>query len=96
MITAGDGVTVTTIVLLQPLPREVVMVVVPADMPVTTPVTGSTVPTAVLLLLQLPPGDEELSVVVRVTHTLAVPVIVPGPALTVTTAVAKQPVDVTV
>ena len=96
VITAGDGVTVTTIELLQPLPRDVVIVVVPADMPVTTPVVGSTVPTAGTLLLQVPPGEDEVSVVVSPTHTLAVPVIVPGPAFTVTVAVAKQPVAVTV
>jgi hypothetical protein len=93
VITAGSGVTVTIIVLLQPLPKDVVMIAVPAVTPVTTPVNEPTVATAVLLLLQLPPGEDEVRVVVSPTHTLAAPLIVPGPAFTVTTVVAKQPVE---
>ena len=66
------------------------MVVVPAAIHVTTP-PEETVPTAVLVLLHVPPPVPlAVSVVVAPTHTVAVPLMVPGVAsgLTVTTCVA--------
>ena len=66
------------------------MVVVPAEIPVTTPLE-ETVPTAVLVLVHVPPPVPlAVSVVVAPTHTVAVPLIVPGVAngFTVTTCVA--------
>jgi hypothetical protein len=69
------------------------MVVVPEEIPVTTPPV-ETVPTAVLVLVHVPPAVPlALSVVVVPTQTVAVPLMVPGVAsgLTVTTCVAKQP-----
>ena len=66
------------------------MVVVPAAIPVTTP-PDETVPTAVLVLVNVPPPVPlAVSVVVAPTHTVAVPLMVPGVAngLTVTTCVA--------
>ena len=63
-----------------------VILIRPAETPVTTPVVASIVATAVLLLLQVPPGVLWVSVTEYVRHTLAGPVI-DGGALTVTTAV---------
>jgi hypothetical protein len=75
------------------------MVVVPAVIPVTTPV-ALTVPTAVLLLLQTPPPVASVSAVVRGAHTTAVPVIIPGGLITVTAVVefaqAARPASITV
>ena len=50
------------------------MMAVPFERPVTIPV-GSTVPTAVLLLLQCPPGVESDKVLDPPAHTLVVPLI---------------------
>ena len=64
------------------------MVVVPTDMPVTTP--PDTVPTAVLLLLHTPLPVASVKLVVAPAHKVGVPVIVPalGIGLTVTIVVA--------
>ena len=51
------------------------MVVIPADTPVTTPVTVLIAPTEVLLLLQLPPGMALDKVAVPPEHDTPVPVI---------------------
>jgi hypothetical protein len=94
---AGDGVTVTIVVDEQPPePNEFVTVIVPDVTPPRIPVVGSIVPTAKLLLLHDPPPDDDVNVIVCPTHTLDDPVIVPGPAFTVTTFVIKQPVEDTV
>ena len=60
----------------------------PAATPLTTP-DVLTVAVPVLLLAHTPPVVASLSVVVALTHTVAVPVMVPadGAALTVTTCV---------
>jgi hypothetical protein len=58
------------------------MVVVPDDIPRTTP-DVFTVPTAMLALLQVPPPGQA-SVVVLAIQTDAVPVIARGAAFTVT------------
>jgi hypothetical protein len=55
--------------------------------PVTSP-EASTVATAVLLLLQVPPAGVLTSVVVEPSHTLIVPVIADGAVVTVTIVVA--------
>jgi hypothetical protein len=92
LIAAGRGVTVTTFVDEQPPePIDTVIVTVPDVRPVTTPVVGSTVPIVALLLLHEPPPDDEVSDMVCPTQTLDGPLIVPGPELTVTTFVTKQP-----
>ena len=64
----------------------------PDAIPVTTPVVPivASVPS---LLLQVPPAVASLSEVVKPTHTLAVPLIEPGSAFTVTTVVVLQPVE---
>src|ERR1043165_9320188 len=53
-VAAGNALTVMVVVLVQPEAVVIVIVVVPAVMPVTTPEVAFTVPTAVLLLLQVP------------------------------------------
>jgi len=57
-IEAGAAVTVTTNVEIQPALSAYVIVVVPDVIPVRTPVATSMVPTAAVLLLQVPPVDE--------------------------------------
>jgi len=83
----GNGLTVTAAVAVA-VPHTVVaeydIVVLPAAIPVTTPVLP-TVATDVALLLQTPPGARSLSVVVAVAHTVKMPVMEPaiGNGLTV-------------
>ena len=91
VIVVGFELTVTTVVLIQPVPSAYVMVDVPNVLPVTTPVDGSMLALP-LLLVHVPPAGVELSVVVRPTHITGVPVIVVGFGLTVTIAVLIQPV----
>ena len=51
---------------------------VPADTPDTNPNVLTTVVTAVLLHVQLPPNERSLSVVLAVTHNPVAPVIGSG------------------
>ena len=62
------------------------MIVVPADIPLTTP-DILTLAIPVLLLLHTPPLAASLNVVVDPAHTVAVPLMIPatGGRLTVTT-----------
>jgi hypothetical protein len=90
VIAAGVGVTVTTLVVVQPPTDAAVIVAVPGVIPVTTPVPD-TVAMAVLELLQATGLVVVLRVVVLPTHTVAVPVIAVGTGVTVTTAVVTQP-----
>ena len=89
-IGAGAAVTVATTVLVQPALNEYVTIVVPADTPYRTPVVEPMVPTARLLLLQVPPDAVVVNVPVLPTHT-------GGPnggvavATTVITLVTEQP-----
>ena len=77
----------------QPVPKVYDTVVVPAAMPATVPVVAPMVPTAAVLLLQVPPAVLLPSVVVWPAHTSGIPLIVPGTALTVIVVVFWQPVD---
>jgi hypothetical protein len=71
-----------------------VIIAVPAEPPVTTPVVDPTDAVAEALLDQVPPDGVPVNVVVSVPHTTLEPVIGPGFALTVTVCVAAaQPVD---
>jgi hypothetical protein len=90
LIADGNGFTVIIIVVKQPVPKVYVMIGVPADTPVTA--GPETVAIARSLLVHVPPAGVELSVVVKPTHTLRVPVIVDGLVFTVTTVVVRQPV----
>ena len=67
---------------------------VPADTPITIPVTGSTVPTPIAPLLQEPPVVISESVVVAFEHICDVPVIADIAGFIVMTAVALQPVPI--
>ena len=61
--------------------------VLPASTPVTIPLDEPTVAIDVLLLVHTPPVAGSLNKLVPATHTRAVPVMLPGSALTVTVAV---------
>jgi hypothetical protein len=78
-----------------------VIVAVPADTPVTTPVVAFTVATNVSLLLQLPPAVPfEVNAEVEPTQIAWVPLSVPANGLTVivrvAAALAQPPVPITV
>ncbi len=64
LIAPGSAFTVTIVVVMQPEPREYVMVLVPEATPQNRPVVASMVATAGLLLLHVPPPAE----LVRVLH----------------------------
>jgi hypothetical protein len=86
-----EPVTVTTTVLEQLVPRVYDIVVVPPEMPVTTP-AADTVATETLELLHTPPGVASESVVLPEHATVVDPVITAGNGFTVTTLVVRQPV----
>ena len=91
-IAVGRGLTVTTAAAVQPVLLSVnVILVVPASNADTTPVVRPTVPTAVLLLLQVPAPVASLSVIAEPWQTTVVPEIADGVAITVTAVVAVQP-----
>lgn len=96
-IPAGNAFTVTTAVLMAVQPAPLVtlyeMMEVPAVMPVTTPVVPIPAMPA-LPLIQVPPGDISLRLVVAPAHTFSVPVIgaTAGSPFTVTTLTVVQPV----
>jgi hypothetical protein len=93
VIEAGNGFTVTTIVVRQPVGNVNVIRAVPAETPVTTPVTASIAAIAGLALLHVPgpPGEALLSVVIDPTHTTGVPSIGSGFGFTVKVAATVQP-----
>ena len=70
------------------------MVVVPEVIPVTIPVAGVTDAMITLSLVHVPPGVVLDNVVVRPTHTSAIPSIGAGRPLIVTTMEALQPVPI--
>ena len=90
-VIAVIGLTVTIVVVKQPVLSKYVIVVVPAAIPVTLP-DDPIVAIAVLLLLHEPLPDALLNVVVKPTHTFAMPEMAVGNGLIVTTDVALQPV----
>ena len=67
------------------------MVAVPPVIPVRIPVVAPIVPTAVLLLLQVPPVLASLRVVVLPAHIGVVPIMAPGVGFTVIVVVVLQP-----
>jgi hypothetical protein len=68
------------------------MFAVPTFVPVTIPVLMPTLALDELLLVHVPVPAALLRVVVAVLHTLAVPLLAPGIAFTVTDAVDAQPI----
>lgn len=91
VIATGAGVTVTTIVDVQPALKAYVIVVVPVDTPQTTPVAEPTVPTDGVLLAQLPPGVLFVNVIQEPIHTFVGPTIGAAADTTVITIVTEQP-----
>ena len=89
-IAAGNGLTVTTRVLIQE-PSVHVIIAVPAPVPLTMPVDAPTVAIAVLLLVHVTPAVVVENVVVLPTQTVAVPVIAAGVVSTVILYIVKQP-----
>jgi hypothetical protein len=97
-IAAGKGLTVTVLVIKQPVGIVYEITDVPPDIPVTTP-EELIVATASVALLQVPPGVASLSVVVDPAQTVDVPVIAAGKGLIVICIageISTQPLDVTV
>lgn len=94
----GSGFTVSVAVVKQPPPSEYVIVVVPADMPVTMPEDEPMVATDGLLLLHVPPGVALVMVMVPSTHTWHIDVpddahdIGAGAVIIFTDTALKQPV----
>ena len=94
-IAAGNGLTVTGAFEEHPAAVIYVIVAVPPDIPVTTPVVAPIDATIALLLLHVPPPIELDNAVVLPTHTCIVPEI-EGKPFTTTVAIAEQPEDVIV
>ncbi len=91
-IIAGDALTVTVCEIVQPLAVMVYdMSADPGPVPVTTPVVLTTVATAVLLLLHVPPVVVFVSVVVAPSHTENEPPIAAGSGFTTKEVVLKHP-----
>ena len=82
-IADGNGLTVITDVVVQPVGNVYTILGVPAATPVTTPVADPIVALETSLLLQVPPPIS-LSVTVEATQTSIVPEIAEGKGLTVT------------
>ena len=89
----GAAITVIAFVTVQPVPSEYVIVVeVPAVIPVTIPDSEPIVAAAVLPLVQTPPPTLSVNVAVPPAHTVEGPVMVTGELLTVTVIFVAQPV----
>jgi hypothetical protein len=92
---AGNGFTVSGIIVRQPPPNEYVMVTTPVATPLTSPAV-SIIATPGLLLLHVPPGVASVNVMVPNTQTL-LPVLGPaignGEEITDIVTVTEQPVD---
>ena len=86
----ADGVVLTVIIVVtaHPVPSEYVIVDVPDNTPVTTPVLLTTVATVVVPLDQVPPLVPSVKVIVEPAQNAVEVEIVPGTELTVTTVVA--------
>jgi hypothetical protein len=91
MIAAGNGLTVATIVVVQPPLMVYEIVAVPAEMPQSVPVLPM-VATDTLLLLQVPPDMASLSVVQRPAQTDGTPLMAAGAGKTISVVVMKHPV----
>lgn len=92
VIGLGSGFTVTVVVRIQPVPSVYVIVVVPAERPLTTPVVVLISAVPGRLLAQVPPAGVLFKVVVLPTHTTGDPMINPGSGWMVTVVVVRQPV----
>jgi hypothetical protein len=91
-IVPGNGLTVTFMVTVQPMPVVYDIVVLLTKLPVTMPLAEPTDAIEELLLLHVPPLTVLPKVVVLPRQTADEPDIADGNALTVTTLIAAQPV----
>ncbi len=94
VIGAGKQLTVTVLVVKHVLGSVYVTVDVPGgkhEIPVTIPVPNPIDATAGVVLAHVPPATGCVSVVVNPWHTLSVPAIGTGAAVTVTTVEEVQP-----
>ena len=92
-IGAGEGLTVSVVVALQPVASAYVIVVVPPTPPtvVIVPVAEPMVATPVLLLLHVPPPPvASVNVTLPPKHNVVAPEIATGDGLTVTTTLVVQ------
>ena len=87
LMDSGSGFTVTIAVIIQLVGKVNVSVAVPIEAPVTIPDAEPIGAIAVLLLAHVPAPDASVSAVVKPSHTVSVPLIGAGNALTVTIAV---------
>lgn len=92
MIAVGDVFTVTGFVTKHPEVIVYFTVSAPPEIPVNIPVNAPIVPTAVILLLHVPPDKVSLKESVAPAHSAARPAMADGGVLTVTVFVATQPV----
>jgi hypothetical protein len=90
----GGGLMVTNAVAVQPPDSVYVMTAVPADTPLTTPVTVTTVATDVFAVLHVPPVTASLKPTVSPTQVRKLPVIAAGEVFTVTGTEAIQPATI--
>ena len=90
-IASGEVLTVTTMVAIQPVGKVYVIIALPVDDAVTTPVAEPTGAIPLLLLLHVPPVVASLRLMTRPAQPLARPVIFAGSGLTVNSSVAVQP-----
>ena len=88
----GSGLTVTTAVIMQPVPIVYVIFTVPAVPPVTVTEPAIVILPVPVPVLHVPPPGVSLSVVVEPEQTVSEPIIGTGKVFTVTTAVVIQPV----
>jgi len=87
----GGGSTVMSFVVVQPVPKEYVIVAKPGPAAYTVPVE-LTVATPVLLLPHVPPVVRSVSIVLEPRQILAAPVMSNGGVFTVNTTDDEQPV----
>lgn len=93
VMAAGDELTVTVVVTLQPVDNLYVIADVPAVTPVTVPEEDPTVATVVVPDVHVPPVVVELKVVVAPVQMPVVPVMDDGSVITVIVVDLVQPDD---
>ena len=93
-IAVGNGFTVTTVVMIQPVDDNAYVIVAVLALNTAPPVTKPALPTDAIsgaLLLHIPPPVASLNDVVKPEHTLVTPRIAVGKGYTVTTVVVVHP-----
>ncbi len=86
-IGAGTGYTVTDLLTVQPDPSEYEIIAVPADTPVTRPLSDPTIATPGVAEVHNPPDTASDNVIVDNAQTVLGPLMATGEGLTVTIVV---------